>query len=311
MKLSNMTKNAGMAITKLFAPLKKHAPQILMAGGIAGAVGSTVLACRATLRLNDTLESTRNDLATLRRCQEEGKNVHGKDYTQKDAAHDKVILYLRAGLKVCRLYAPAALLGGLSIAGMVGSNTLLQRRAVALTAAYAAVDKGFREYRGRVTERYGADVDKELRYGIRTEKVEKTVVDEKGHTKKVKETVTVSEQDFRNEYGRLFRREDSRAWDEDQDMNDFFLRSQQTWANNRLKAQGHLFLNDVYESLGYDHTPAGAVVGWIYDPNNPAHDGDSVVDFGMTKVLRRNAYGEMEEVTALDVNVDGVIYDKI
>ena len=182
---------------------------------------------------------------------------------------------------------------------------------MALTAAYAAVDKGFREYRGRVTERYGADVDKELRYGIRTEKVEKTVVDEKGHAKKVKETVTVSEQDFRNEYGRLFRPEDSRAWDEDQDMNDFFLRSQQTWANNRLKAQGHLFLNDVYESLGYDHTPAGAVVGWIYDPNNPAHDGDSVVDFGMTKVLRRNAYGEMEEVTALDFNVDGVIYDKI
>ena len=67
----------------------------------------------------------------------------------------------------------------------------------------------------------------------------------------------------------------------------------------------------MYESLGYDHTPAGAVVGWIYDPNNPAHDGDSMVDFGMTKVLRRNAYGEMEEVTALDFNVDGVIYDKI
>lgn len=311
MKLTDMTKNAGLAIAKFFAPLKKHTPEILMAGGIAGAVGSTVLACRATLRLNDALEDTRNDLAELHRCQEAGKNVHGKEYTQKDAAHDKVILYLQAGLKVGRLYAPAALLGGLSLAGMIGSNTLLRKRAVALTAAYAAVDKGFREYRSRVTERYGAEVDHELRYGIRTEKVEKTVTDEKGRAKKTKETVAVSQQDFRNEYGRLFRREDSRAYDEDTELNEFFLRSQQTWANNRLIAQGHLFLNEVYEALGFDHTPAGAVVGWIYDPDNPAAPGDNMVDFGMTKVLRCNAYGDMEEVVALDFNVDGIIYDKI
>lgn len=44
-----------------------------------------------------------------------------------------------------------------------------------------------------------------------------------------------------------------------------FLRRQQDYANEMLKARGHLFLNEVYDLLDIPRSKAGQVVGWVYD----------------------------------------------
>ena len=92
-----------------------------------------------------------------------------------------------------------------------------------------------------------------------------------------------------------------------------FLRSQQQYANDLLQSNGYLFLNEVYEMLGFKPTKAGQVVGWVYNPKNPV--GDNFVDFGMREVYRMNETSDFVEdwdrAVMLDFNVDGNIFDRV
>ncbi|HQE50129.1 MAG TPA: DUF6353 family protein, partial [Fervidobacterium sp.] len=234
-------------------------------------------------------------------------------YTPEDAKKDLAIVYIQTGLKLAKLYAPAVALGTLSIASILASNNILRKRNVALAAAYATVDKTFKEYRNRVLERFGEQVDKELRYNIKAKKIEKIVVGEDGKEKKVKETIQVAEIPGYSDYAKFFD-PSSPAWEKNAEYNLMFLKAEQNYANDRLKARGYLFLNEVYERLGIPPTKAGQIVGWIYDPDNPNHNGDNYVDFGLYNIHKektRDFVNGYEEVILLDFNVDGPILDRL
>jgi hypothetical protein len=181
---------------------------------------------------------------------------------------------------------------------------------VALTAAYATVDKSFKAYRNRVLERFGEGVERELRHNIKAKKIDKIVVDEDGKEKKIKESVNIAEDlGAYSDYARFF---DSgcAGWEKNSEYNLTFLRAQQQYANDKLRANGYLYLNDVYDMLGIPRTKAGQIVGWVYDPKNPI--GDNYVDFGIYDVNRQTArdfVNGYERSILLDFNVDGNILD--
>lgn len=208
-----------------------------------------------------------------------------------------------------KLYAPAVALGTLSIASIVASHNILKKRNVALAAAYATVDKTFKEYRNRVVERFGAEVDKELRYNIKAKKFEKTVTDpDSGKEKKVKSTVDVAAPST-NDYARFFD-ESCEAYESNMDYNLMYLRSQQNLANDKLKANGYLFLSDVYDQLGIKRTKMSQIVGWIYKPEGN-ENGDNFVDFGILETNRETEDGGYEKAILMEFNVDGPILDLI
>lgn len=303
-------------INNMGLQVKKHSPEILMVAGIVGTVTSAVLACRATLKVNNILEEKKETVENIHKCLED-KDV---DYTEEDSKKDLTILYSQTGVKLVKLYAPSILLGGLSIASIVMGQNILKKRNIAIMAAYTAVDTGFKRYRKNVVDRFGEQVDKELRYNIKAKEVEKTIKDEKGKEKKVKEIeYTIDGNPLRNvsEYAKFFDEWTSTEHHKDSEYNLMFLRRQQDYANEVLKAKGHLFLNDVYEMLGIPKTKAGQVVGWIYNEENP--NGDNYVDFGIYEMTGVERYDERkrafvngyERNILLDFNVDGVIYDMI
>lgn len=281
---------------------QKHSPTILFGAGIVGVVATTVAASKATLRLESVLdESTAKQL--------QAKNLlaeNRRDYNEKDYKKDLTILKVQTAVKVGKLYAPAVVFGTLSIAALGGSHTILTKRNAGLTAAYAAVDKAFSEYRGRVVDEFGEEKDREFRYGVDARPGE-TETDENGK-KKTKKIKT-----FKNGtsmYSRLFH-ESNPNWDPHPEYNIIFLRGMQNQLNDKLYAQGHLFLNEAYDELGFDRTPAGSQVGWIKD----SKDGDGFVDFGIftdESMVRFHEYITGREGELLiDFNVDGVIWDKI
>lgn len=303
-------------INNMGLQVKKHSPEILMVAGIVGTVTSAVLACRATLKVNNILEEKKETVENIHKCLED-KDI---DYTEEDSKKDLTILYSQTGVKLVKLYAPSILLGGLSIASIVMGQNILKKRNIAIMAAYTAVDTGFKRYRKNVVDRFGEQVDKELRYSIKAKEVEKTIKDEKGKEKKVKEIeYTIDGNPLRNvsEYAKFFDEWTSTEHHKDSEYNLMFLRRQQDYANEVLKAKGHLFLNDVYEMLGIPKTKAGQVVGWIYNEENP--NGDNYVDFGIYEMTGVERYDERkrafvngyERNILLDFNVDGVIYDMI
>jgi len=286
----------GRTVARNVLHAQKASPGVLLGVGIVGMVGSTVLACRATLKMDKIAEEASDKLAFA-------KSIEHDEYSKKDLRRDISLIYFQSGVKIARLYAPAIIVGGISIYALTSSHSILTKRNVALTAAYGALERGFNEYRSRVVEKYGEEQDRDFRYGTR--QVE--IIDPK--TQKLT-TVTRVGTDEPSIYARFFD-EMSSSWDKVPEYNMIFLHCQQNYANDMLHARGHVFLNEVYDMLGIPRSKAGAVVGWILSKDK---DADNYINFGIfegrTDVARDFVNG-LEGAILLDFNVDGVIYDQI
>ena len=307
MKNGKFMNGVNRTLSKAGFQIKKHSPEILIVAGIAGVVTSAVMACKATTKINDILDQTKEELGKVNDALANEK-ISEDVYSKEDAKKDLAIIYIQTGVKLVKLYGPSLILGALSITSILASNNILRKRNVALAAAYATIDNSFKEYRSRVIERFGKDLDRELKYNIKAKEISETTVDENGKETTVTKTVPVVESEEPSDYARFFC-EGCAGWTKDPEMNLVFLRQQQNWANELLKTRGYLFLNEVYDMLGIERSKAGQVVGWVYDETNP--DCDNYVDFGIYDIYneRKRAFvNGWERSILLDFNVDGDIY---
>ena len=284
--------------------VKKHSPEILIGVGIVSIIAGTVVACKATLKVDEVLAEAENNFEAVREVLEDKP----ESYTQEDAAKDRTIIYVQTGVKLVKMYAPAVALSVVGIACIMKSHKIMTKRNATLLAAYKVVEKAYDDYRERVIQDVGTDKDFEYRHGVKKETVTKETVDENGKKKKTKETISVVDSTDPSEYSRFFD-EYSTQWVNTPEYNLIFLKCQQNYANDKLKARGHLFLNEVYEMLGIPHSQAGAVVGWVI-----GEDFNNFVDFGIYDINRpkaREFVNGYEASILLDFNVDGIIVDKI
>lgn len=306
--MTNLTRN----MYKVGFKFKKHSPEILVVTGAVGAVASAVLACKATMNLQDILDKKKKNLAQIEQMtqpDETGAEV----ITQEEAKKAVVAVHAQTGLELAKLYGPSLALGAASLAMIFASHGILHKRNLAWAAAYMSLDNNFKGYRKRLVERLGEDLDRELEKGIKIEEVEEEIIDENGKKKKVKKKVEVRDPEARSDYARCFD-ETCFAWTKSAEDNKHFLLIQQNVANERLQRQGFLFLNDVYEMLGFQKTGTGQIVGWIYRPEDPGHLGDNYVSFGIfdldSEAARRFVNG-YERSIWLDFNIDGPIVNEI
>lgn len=282
---------------KVMLALKKHSPEILVFLGIGGVVTGGVMACTATRKLDDVLQTHTERVKDAKENPEDRKEL--------------TKAYLHTGLDLAKLYAPSVTVSVLSISSILAGNNILRKRNVALAAAYAAVDQGFKDYRGRVVERFGEETDNELRHNLRKEKIEETVTDENGKKKKVKREITVVDDGAPSDYARFFAKGEAKAAEGNESYDLLYLRSQEELANHMLRAKRFLFLNEVYEILGIDPSIAGQAVGWIYDKNDE-NSGDNYISFRIQEVHRKRSDepGDYEKVFLIDPNVDGNILER-
>ena len=308
MKANDILNAASRGMHRIGFKIKKASPEILVAAGVAGIVTSAVMACKATTKAGAIKDELKEGMDQIN---EVANNPKVQNYTEEDKRKDTVIVYTQAAMKYIKLYGPSVLLGAASIVCIIGSHNILKKRNVALAAAYASIDKGFKEYRGRVIERFGEELDRELRYNVKAKEFEETTTDAKGKEKISKTTVEVADPNTYSEYARFFD-DGCNGWTKDAEYNLMFLKNTQNTANDLLKARGHLFLNEVYDMLGIPRSKAGQVVGWIYDKDHPI--GDNFVDFGIYNMnieKVRDFVNGYERTILLDFNVDGPIMDMI
>jgi hypothetical protein len=301
----SLTYGVGRTILKF----KKDSPHIFFVAGVVGTVASTVMACRATMKLSETLDEIQDEVTFVKGAnsialahssdtQELSEVNYRKDYSEVDYRKDLAYVYIKSGIKITRLYGPAFLVGAASIGALTGSHIQLTRRNAAVMAAYGALQKAYDEYRERVREQVGEDRELDLHHGAKTEVAK---IDGKNQEVKVVDPNTWSQ------YARFFDEYNSN-WLKDPEMNLMFLKCQQNYANERLRTRGHVFLNDVYDSLGMERSSAGSVVGWVI---NKDESGDNFVDFGIYEAYNSRFVAGSERSVMLDFNVDGVIWDKI
>jgi hypothetical protein len=277
---------------------QKHSPTILFGVGVAGMVASTVLASKATLKLNDILEEAQIKLEKVQLV-ESSVDLKNK-YSQKDFKRAKAELYIRTSFEICKLYAPSVIVGVASIAALSRSHTILVRRNAALTAAYTTLLESMNNYRDRVAAKYGREAEEEIYRDLTPCEID----DENHPGKKIIKNVAKGG----SIYSRFFDK-NSKSWNRNPEYNVVFLRSQQNYFNDLLHSRGHVFLNEVYDGLGLERSKQGAVVGWIKG------EGDDYIDFNVFDSADMNGFFDFatgeEGGIWLDFNVDGVIYDKI
>ena len=303
-----IVEKASRTFCKAGLKLKKHSPEILVVGGVIGLVTSGVMACKATTKLSAILDDNKEQIELFDKVAANPEMVN-EEYTVEDAEKDKKIVKVQTAVKVAKLYAPAVAIGVVSIGAIFASNNIMRKRNVALGAAYATVDQAFKDYRNRVVDRFGEELDKELRYNLKTKEVKETVEDENGKKKTVKRNIKYMDSPIPSEFAVIY--DDGCAgWTKDPEDNKFFLIQQQRYANERLKRRGYLSLNEVYELLGFPSTKAGQVVGWLYDCKDPNYKGDNFVDFGLYNVdyePNRDFVNGYERNIILDFNVAPII----
>ncbi len=279
--------------TKVLAA-KSNSPHIFFVGGVLGLVGSGVLACRATLKLEDTLDEIKKDLETVKAV-----GAAANSGVMTDQQHTKAISVVgaKSGMAMIKLYGPAVGLAALSVAALTGSHIQLTRRNTALTAALAAMSKAYDEYRNRVRDEFGKEKELDIYHGIHDEEV---VIDGK------KQIVKAVDPAAHSPYARLFD-EYCMNWAKDAEMNMAFLTVLQRTFNAKLNSNGWVMLNEVYEQLGFEKTRAGAIMGWMRDG-----DGAGYIDFGMYIPDNSAFVNGRERSVWLDFNVDpGPIINKL
>lgn len=267
---------------------KKNSPHIFFAGGIVGVTGATVLACRATLKVEPIITDMKKDLDQIKADPE---------ISDQERQHQAGTVFIKGSVKIVKLYGPSIVLGAASIAALAESHVQLTRRNAALSATLALVSQAYDDYRERVREELGEQKELDLYRGI-VEK-EKTVDGKK-------EITRIGDPTKHSPYARFFD-EMSINWEKNAEINRIFIQCQQSYMNQLLHARGHVFLNEVYDALGLERSQAGAVVGWVRNGD----DGDGYIDFGMFVPDNARFVNNMERSVLLDFNVDGVIYDKI
>lgn len=285
----------------------KHGSEILIGIGIVGTVATTVMACKATTKLEDILKEGKERRDLIHECQNDESLKD--EYSEEDAKKDLLIVYTQTAIKVTKIYAPSIILGAFSIGCILASHNMLKERNLALVAAYSTLDKGYKNYRKRVVEKFGENVDRELKHNLKVETFEDETVDEEtGKKKKEKNKKEVMKADELSIDSLIF---DNRCkeWDKIKDYNEMFLNAQQNYANDLLRVRGHLFLNEIYDALGAPRTTEGQLVGWYYDPNDETKQNH--IDFDIKSILIDYEDGNIEESFVLDFNIDGVIVELI
>lgn len=288
-------KSIGESITTKFArqtfALKESSPTIMIGLGVVGVTATVILACRATLKMSDVLAEANEDV------KEAEENNEGVD-VQKSVFSAQ----LRTAIKIAKLYAPAVIIGVASVGVIAGSHVILQRRNAAMSAAYAGAITAYNKYRERVVADLGEGKDREYAYGAK--EVEIVVEGPDGPVTEMA-MVVEADNDGCSLYARTFE-ENNIKWSNYPGRNAETIMGMQIWANDLLNTRGHVFLNEVYDMLGFEPTTAGTRVGWVKNGS-----GDSQIIFGVWGsgyLEGKNwiARGGKDPIK-LDFNVDGEI----
>lgn len=326
MNFSFVTKAVNVAVKWT----KYHAPEILTAGGIISSVAAVVSASKAGIKASDIIkesEEIKEKLANIEATMEKNGEIVDNDgtviYNFEDLKKDVRTAKINLAWKMFKCYAKTIGLEVMSIVCSVGSSKIYRRRytkameeIAKLSIAFTSLESAFREYRERVKDKYGTEVEHDILMNAQEEVTDETIVTKSGKEKTVTNKIKKYDPNNTSIYARIY---DSGniGWTKNAQDNKFFLLNIQKEFNRKLHnidpktGIGYVLLADVYKALGYSVTELSLRAGWIYDPNNPDHCSDDCIDFGLEDVnnpATARFYNEEETNVLLDFNCDSDVY---
>ena len=309
---------------KIGCQIKAHRSEIAITGGALALVGAVGFGIKSGMEIVPILDERKakveryeaalnkeDEDEVAKKCEE----YFDEEYDEEDYDHDVALAN-----KECFLGISKKLLVPLSLMGLAGTLFVYgyveeKKHSAILAGALASTQTAFTAYRERV-KTYVGEEKEEFIYRGGKKVVEK---DEDGNEveKEIIETNDGRQLGLKS-IDRCFD-ESNENWVDGSDWNRDFLFRVQEEMNRLLQDRcengiGVVFLNEVYEALGYDKTADGNILGWYYEyGNDSAHNHKGVIDFGLgcpdtAARLFMNGY---EKNVWLRFNVDGDMIDLI
>ena len=304
----NIINTLGRSVNKVAFNVKKHSPEILVVGGLVAGAAAIYTACTATLKVDAVIDETKEKIDKIHEAVDNGITQAGEEYSLEDSKKDLTRVYLQTGVKLAKLYGPTLVLGVVSTTSILAGYNILNKRYAASAAAYAAVEKSFKEYRGRVVDRFGEELDHELRYNVKAAEVEETIVDAKGKEKTVKNNINVVDPDALGAYEFIFDRSNP-YWDNTMEYNVMFINARLNYLTNTLRATKEcVFMNDCLDELGITRTQEGQLMGWRHDKHREWRD--NIVNYILKEVYIPDAdnEGKYDKALLIEFVVDGNVW---
>ena len=230
--------------------LDKNSPAILTGIGITGMITTTVLAVKATPKALQLIDNKKMDVFdTL-----DPKDIPGNsvDYTDISLKPIEVI-------KVAwKPYIPAVISGTVSVACIIGANSVNAKRNAALATAYKLSEEALSIYKDKVIETIGEKKEKTIRAKVAQEKIDRDNIETK--------SVIVAGPGTTLCYDSI----SSRYFTSDMES----IRRAINNVNERLISQDYVALNELYSELGLEHVSIGWNIGW-----NISSDGLIEIDY--------------------------------
>lgn len=281
---------------------KAHAPTILVVTGVVSMGAAVVGASKKTLHLEEALRPHVEQLEQIEIAAETAKNSPAVSYDDKLQARDRGKVYGRVAVDLTKLYfVPGVLFVG-GAAMVFGGHRIMVQRNATLAVAFTTLSKAFDAYRANVREEFGVAADRGMLAGHK--QIE--VVDPETNETKVVNTLDWDNIDG-DPYNRVFDGESSNQWIDDLGVNKLFLSNQQRMANIKLGLQGYLYLNEVYEALGFPPSDIGQVAGWKVKYLPDGSKDIPFVDFGIDTALPDDWKYSQKNAVYLDFNCQGLI----
>ncbi len=217
-----------MKLTKTCAIfLRKHGGTILAVAASVGVVATAIETGRATTKAKHLLAVDE----ALRTYNEDEQGIVEEPPTKKEI------------VQTCwKAYVPAVILGGGTIACILGSNALNKKQIASLTAAYMALGKTYQEYRRQVAEHVGAEQEREILKDAHT--------DDEDFVKMKSEEKLLCYEPISERYFHATEAELLTAFYE---------------VNHDFATNGYIALNDFYGYLNLNFVPALNDRGWSMD----------------------------------------------
>lgn len=300
-----MNPKIGRSVGRFGLFIRKNLPTITAMASIFGVVGTGVLSARAAYKSVPSIEKHKENIEKVRSNKD---NLENKEYNKA-----VVTVYKDTAKDLVKVYWPAAITMGLTVAGIFTTNTVHRKRYLTMAGMYTAAISAYKDYRDRVRAKYGEEVERDLYYNIEREEIITVETDKRGK-EKTKVEVVMKPKSGLDETLSLLLFEPSKGnhyWYHGRpDMTYYYLHGREEILTQMLRTRGYLFLNEVLRELCQPEIPEGQMVGWIYDETKG--DTDNCVDFGLkegTENFDLFMSGKNDFVY-LQLNHDGTIYDK-
>lgn len=220
----------------------KNSPTILTGLAVGGLIATVILAVRATPK-------------AIRHIEEEEEYNDQYGITNDDGLTLTPLEIIKVTWKD---YVPAALMGTATIACIIGSNSINQRRNAAIAGAFALTKEALEEYRAKVVEKIGEKKELAVRESIDQDALDKNPPVEKSIIMTGKGDMLcydrLSSRYFKSDIAHI-----------NKVINQF---------NKQLNNDMFVSLNELYSDLGLEAIEIGDNLGW--------HIEDGLLDIRFT-----------------------------